>query len=201
MTEDQLVSGCRAGDQVAQRTLYDQTSERIYRLLLRLTRDHEDARDLAQSVYLRVFERIRQFDGQSQLATWVYRIALNEALQHLRRRKMHLAHRAGLAHAAASKPRANGLADVEIRDALDSLPADDRAVVLLRHMEGLSYAEIADLLGWPAGTVASRLNRARTRLRELMEAPATPVPGRKRPAGESDVVGRPAGVDPAEGVS
>ena len=122
MTEDQLVSGCRAGDRLAQRTLYERTSERIYRLLLRLTRDHEDASDLAQSVYLRVFERIGQFDGQSQLTTWVYRIALNEALQHLRRRKTHLAHRAGVAHAAASRPRADGLADVEVRDALDSLP-------------------------------------------------------------------------------
>ena len=87
MTERELVELCRRGDRQAQRALYDQTAEAIYRLALRMTRNADDAFDVAQDTYVRAFTRIEQFDGRSSLATWLHRIAVNEALQLLRRRK------------------------------------------------------------------------------------------------------------------
>ena len=80
LTESELVDGCRKGEREAQRELYARTCERIYALLLRMTRHPEDAFDLAQDTYLRAFARIGQFDGRSSLATWLYSIAVTQAL-------------------------------------------------------------------------------------------------------------------------
>ena len=85
MTEPDLVERCREGNREAQRELYDRTSENIYRLLLRMTASPDDAFDLAQETYLKAFTRMGQFDGRSSVATWLYRVAVNEALQFLRR--------------------------------------------------------------------------------------------------------------------
>ncbi len=78
--ERQIVAGCKQGDREAQRQLYDLTSERIHRLMLRMTRSADDAFDLTQEAYMRAFTQIGQFDGRSSLGTWLYRIAVNQAL-------------------------------------------------------------------------------------------------------------------------
>ncbi|RME38752.1 MAG: sigma-70 family RNA polymerase sigma factor, partial [Planctomycetota bacterium] len=85
--ERDLIARCRQGDRNARRTLFERTSDRIYRLLLRMTGNADDAFDLAQETYLRAFTEIGKFDGRSNVATWLYRIAVNEALQCLRRRR------------------------------------------------------------------------------------------------------------------
>lgn len=190
MTESDLAERCRQGDRKAQRELYDRTSERIYRLLLRMTQNHEAALDLSQDTYLRAFGRIGQFNGQSSLATWLYRIAVNEALQFLRSRKSLHQVRWGEGDIATGNDREEINARLDLDDALERLSTEDKAVLLLRYHEGLDYRTIAAILDCPAGTVASRLNRARHALRELLgdgyetreESPSTthPISGKSK---------------------
>jgi RNA polymerase sigma-70 factor (ECF subfamily) len=171
MTESQLVERCRQGDRNAQRELYARTCDRIYRLLLRMTRNPDDASDLAQSVYVRVFQNIHQFKQSSGLTTWVYRIAMNQALQWLRSEKRRgLRHlKAQSEHPAGSEPNAaDARLDVEI--ALARLTDEERALVTLRYFDELNYAEISEILGRPSGTIGSELNRIRHKLRNLLLA-------------------------------
>jgi RNA polymerase sigma-70 factor, ECF subfamily len=171
MTEEQLVQKCRDGDREAQREIYAQTSDRIYRLLLRVTGRPEDAFDLTQDTYLKVFGAIDRFQGGSELTTWIYQIAVNEARQFLRRQRLHqtkLTLWSSLREASAARcPEIDAAADVQ--DALARLPEVERALIVLRHFDHLSYDEMAQVLGKPPGTVASGLNRARRMLRELLE--------------------------------
>lgn len=170
MLEYELIERCRYGDRSAQQEVYSRTVERIYRLLLRIIGNRDDASDLAQETYVRAFTRARQFDGRSSFETWLCRIAINQALQE--RRRVTLAQRA----LASSNGRDVQLATypahdqrIDVEDALAQLSTDDRTIMVLRFQEGLDYAAIADLVGCPPGTVASRLNRARQRVRELLK--------------------------------
>lgn len=169
MTENELLERCRRGERLAQHQLYIQTSSKIYGLLLRMTRNADDAFDLAQNTFVRVFENIASFDGGSRLTTWMYRIAVNEALQFLRRQKRREMRHANLAAqqeiACARLPER---AQADIQEALALLPAEERAIILLRYFEGLNYSEMSQVLGKPMGTIASRLNRAREHLRQLL---------------------------------
>lgn len=170
MTEQELVQHCRNGNREAQREFYDRTSEPIYRLLLRMTRSPDDAFDLAQDTYIKAFTRIEQFDGRSSVTTWLYRIAVNEALQHIRRAgraRLQLRENASLEVTAPT----DDVGDIrlDIQDALASLPPSDRAMLFLRYQEGLDYRAIADVCEIAAGTVASRLNRARREMRNYLQ--------------------------------
>lgn len=169
-TELRLIEGCRRGDRAAQRELYVRTSERIYRVLLKITRDPDRAFDLAQETYLKALSKIDQFVGRSSLATWLYRIAVNEAL--------HAARRAAVAKSASAALRVTSLTDpstdqaatrLDVGEALAQLPEADRAILVLRYQEGLDYAAIAEITGLADGTIASRLNRARQRLRDILK--------------------------------
>ena len=169
MTESELVERCRNGDREAQRELYARTSERIYRLLLRMTGSPDDAFDLAQDTYLRAFTRIGQFDGRSSLATWLYRIATTEALQFLRRARRTRANRQeSRAEVAMESAGEQITARLDVHHALAKLEPLDRTMLLLRYQEGLDYRAMARIVGCAEGTVASRLNRARARFRERM---------------------------------
>ncbi len=169
VTEHDLVERCREGNREAQRELYDRTSEQIYRLLLKMTASPDDAVDLAQETYLKAFTRIGQFDGRASVATWLYRVAVNEALQFLRR--------AGQTRVKLQQiaPENGTESDIEqstvrldVNTALAALAPNERAMLLLRYQEGLDYRAIAEVLGCAAGTVASRLNRARQALRGIL---------------------------------
>lgn len=169
INERELVARCRNGDREAQRLVYADTCERIYRLLLRMTRNADDAFDLSQDTYVRAFERMDRFDGRSSLATWLYRIAVNEALQFLRRSKSTRAHLQ--AATVASHAADNGeqiVARLDVNAALDTADPEDRAILLLRYQQGLDYRAISGVLECAEGTVASRLNRARGRLAQLL---------------------------------
>ena len=167
--QDDLVQRCRRGDREAQQELYAQTSERIYRLLLRMTASPDTAFDLTQDTYLRAFTRIDQFDGRSSLATWLYRIAVTEALQHLRREKRLAAnlkkHRSATTVDSSTE---QSVARIDVNEALTALEPTDRATLLLRYQDGLDYGAIAEALECAKGTVGSRLHRARERLRTIL---------------------------------
>ena len=127
----------------------------------------QNAADVTQQVFLQVFRKIDQFSGHSRFETWLYRLAVNEALQHLRKdqrwRKMHsLSHEPMSHHTTRERHEQKELLEL----ALLRTDPDLRAVFILREMEGLSYCEIAEAIDIPEGTVGSRLNRARRELQQ-----------------------------------
>ncbi len=169
MNESELIAGCRRGDRKAQRVVYDRHADGVYRIALRLTRNEQDAFDVAQETFVRAFERIGSFDERSRLGTWLYRIATNEALQLFRRRDTEQRHLRLVSEQQARTTRPESeAAHQEVEDALGQLSELHRVILVLRYQEGLGYDEIADVLEIAPGTVASRLNRARAELRRLL---------------------------------
>jgi RNA polymerase sigma-70 factor (ECF subfamily) len=167
---DRLVAGCRAGDRDSQRRLYDACSPRVYRLAVRMV-GVQDAADVTQQTFLRAFCHVDQYDGNARFETWLYRLAVNEALQHLRRRRR-WNQSSPLDYEPADTSR--GSENTEQRElleqALAQLDPQLRSIFLLRESEELSYREIAEALDIPEGTVGSRLNRARRELQEHLTA-------------------------------
>lgn len=142
-----------------------------------------DAEDLVQEIFLQVYRALPGFRGEAKVATWLYRIAANQCLDHLRHRRrsetkvVHLAEPSleEVAEAAEARLQASPeeLAEArdlarEVRRSLESLPDDLRVVVVLRDFEGLAYRELAAVLGLPLGTVQSRLHRARELLKRRL---------------------------------
>lgn len=165
---EELVKACRAGDRDAQRQLYERFSRNVYRLMVRMV-GVGDADDLTQQVFLRVLRAIGQYSGRSRFETWLYRVAMNESLQHLRRQKRRK--HGGLDYEPMDGAPPHG-AQVEAHELLErglqELDPELRSIFLLREVENLSYQEIAQTLEISEGTVASRLSRARRRLRERL---------------------------------
>ena len=166
--EAKIVDACKKGDTVAQRRLYDVLHQNVYRLIVRMV-GKEDAIDVTQQAFLQVFRKINQFAGRSQIATWVYRVSVNEALQHLRkskRSKIQILEQEPMDRSPSCQE------SIEHRDlleqALELLVPELKAAFLLREMEGLAYSDIAVALDIPEGTVGSRLNRARRELKQQL---------------------------------
>src|SRR5438876_1632473 len=183
--EATLVQRCAEGEEAACAELVAEHQRMVIQLAMNLLGDRDEALDLSQEVFLRVFRTIHRFRGQSTLRTWIYRIAVNQARNRHRfwRRRhradqvsldQHLADHGDLRSTAESTPD-RLLAQKELAErlqqALDHLPFDQRTAIVLREVDGLSYEEIAYSLGVAVGTVKSRLTRARQALRlELREA-------------------------------
>ncbi len=163
-----MIAGCRRGDRQARRDLFELTSERIFRLLHRMTGSRDDASDLSQETFLKAFAQIEKFDGRSSVATWLYRIAVNEALQFFRRAKTARSGNEASTHASGDCPADTATIRIDVQAALTEVDALDRAILLLRYQDGLDYREIAEVVGCAEGTVGSRLSRARDRLREIL---------------------------------
>jgi RNA polymerase sigma-70 factor, ECF subfamily len=186
VTDSELAQRCARGDREAQRLLYERCSEAVYRVLCRMSPNQDEAMDLAQDTFVRVFEKVHTFDGTSSLMTWVYRIAVNEALQFRRREKRKTRIMGFLAWNRGAHPTAP--ADDQRRDVLEALallPEAERVLLVLRYIEGLSYDKMAEVLEKPPGTIASGLNRARQMLRQILSAD-----GAKEPAGTGIKQGR-----------
>lgn len=183
--EAALVQRCARGDEAASAELVADHQRMVVQLAINLLGDRDEALDLSQEVFLRVFRTIHRFRGQSSLRTWIYRIAVNQARN--RHRFWNRRHRAdqvsldehvalhGEFLSAGDSTPDRVLAQKELagrlQHALDNLPFDQRTVIVLREIDGLSYEEIAYSLGVAIGTVKSRLTRARQALRlELREA-------------------------------
>ena len=164
--ETKVVDACKKGDTVAQRRLYEVLHQNVYRLIVRMV-GIEDAFDVTQQAFLQVFRKINQFAGRSQIATWVYRVAVNESLQHLRKSKRS---KIQILEQEPMDRSPNCLESIEHRDlleqALELLVPELKAAFLLREVEGLAYSDIAVALDIPEGTVGSRLNRARRELKQ-----------------------------------
>lgn len=171
VTEKEIVQGCKQGSREAQRELYLRTCDRVYCLLLRMTGNPDDASELTQDTFLRVFRKVQSFEGNASISTWVYQIALNEGRQFLRRRKGREEAVSALARPTEANPEIEReTARLDIKEALAKLPEAERTLIVLRHLQELSYDEMAGILGKPAGTIASGLNRARQMLRDRLDS-------------------------------
>ena len=163
----EVVEACRQGDIAAPRRLYDACHHSVFRLAVRMV-GSQDAADVTQQVFLQAFRSLEQFNGRSRFETWLYRLAVNESLQHLRR------NRRWRYHALDWEPmdESHHGEDVErkelLEQALARIDPELRSIFLLREVEGLSYHDIAEALQIPEGTVGSRLNRARRELRQIL---------------------------------
>ena len=180
MDPDQaLVRGLENRETSALREAYERHGERVQRLCRRLLGRAADAEDVAQEVFLKLFERAGSFDGRARFSTWLHRLTVNHCLHRLERERLRLARSLpedgtaaavqALVDPCETPPEA--LSRTEARAVLQSLLArlsgEHRAVLVLRELEGLSYSEIAETLAIPEGTVMSRLSRAREQLVQL----------------------------------
>lgn len=178
--EAALIQRCVSRDEDACAELVNEHQRMVYQLSLNLLGDHNEALDLSQEVFLRVFRTLGSFRGQSALRTWIYRIVVNQARNRQRWwRRRHRAQQISLDEHIRDHgelpERGNGgspdrllgqkrLAE-RIRTALERLPFDQKTALVLREIDGLSYEEIGFSLGIAVGTVKSRLARARDALR------------------------------------
>lgn len=146
---------------------------RVFALCRRLV-GRDLAEDAAQEVFVKVFEHAASFRGGARFSTWIHQVAVNHCLKRLERER--LRRTLELPAAVCSRDTEDGLSAVDDRDQVErwiaALPPDQRAVLVLRELEGLDYAAIGSALGIPVGTVMSRLHRARTKLIELERAAA-----------------------------
>lgn len=161
------IEGCRRGDPDAQHRLFHVYKDRVYSLALLLCRNSADAAEITQDVFLKVFQSLDQFRGDSKFETWLFRIVVNAASDHHRRMRRQFLRESGfwwnqriLSRATEQGPGAASTVDEAVRKAVRSLPPKLRVCVVLRYVEALSYEEIAATLDCPSGTVAARLSRA-----------------------------------------
>ena len=184
-----LIERLRAHDAAALETLMERHGSRVYRVAFGITRNHAEAEEVAQDVFLTLFRKIDQFEARAALGTWLYRIAANAALVRRRGKRVELetsleswlptfrddGHREGdrtfLMADWSSTPESellSGEARETLDRALEHLPQHYRALLLLRDVEELSNEEVAEMLGESVSSVKSRLHRARMALREIL---------------------------------
>jgi len=187
VSDDDLVARVQEGDQRAFRLLFDRYHRRAYAVAFGVVKNPQDAADVVQDGFVKVHRHIGKFQGSSSFYTWLYRIIMNLAIDHVRRRKnakgVEYDDRVGreadeVAGDGTLLPRimdANPGKTVirrellsKIQEALDELPEYHRAVIVLREVEGLSYEEMSQVLEVPKGTIMSRLFHARKKMQAAL---------------------------------
>ena len=189
-TDAELVERARARDEVAVRSIIQANNRRLYRLARGILRNDSEAEDVVQETYFRAFTHLESFRGDSSLATWLARIAMNEALGRLRRARPSVdldtlapgvleAQIIQFPQSGASEDPEKSMAQRQIQNvvehAIDDLPDNFRIVFITRVIEGMNVEETAEILGLKPETVKTRLHRARAMLRENVERKIGPV--------------------------
>ncbi len=173
--DELLVLRCQEGDGDALRSLITRWQPRLGGLASRLIGDREAARDIVQDAWLAIVRGIKRLDDPARFRSWAYRIVTNKCVDWTRRRIAQRSATRELQKTAAMRcdpPSGDESAESDVgllRVALAALPGEQRAILSLHYLDGMSIAEIADALGIPAGTVKSRLHHARNRLRQSLE--------------------------------
>ncbi|MBL8997867.1 MAG: RNA polymerase sigma factor [Gemmatimonadetes bacterium] len=173
MTDHEIIAEALRGDVRAERQLYDAHVDRIYRLAYRMAGDETLARDFTQDTFIRAFERLADFRGDSSLATWLHTIAVSVILNGLKKVRRIRGREIGgdeLPEVTLPTREAEPDLKVRLRRAIDGLPEGYRTVFVLHDVEGYTHEEIATALGIQSGTSKAQLSRARAKLRtELAE--------------------------------
>ncbi len=179
----ELLEAVLKGDNTAYRGLVEKYQGRVYSMVYGMIRNREDARDITQEAFVKAYRSLKGFRLEASFYTWLYRIAMNLAIDHTRKRKRREI--AGFDESIASKDADGGIDRIHhegspskalerkqllgrIMDCMQKLSDDQRQVILLREVEGLSYKEISDVMGIPEGTVMSRLFYARKKLQKML---------------------------------
>ncbi len=178
------IKRCKRGEEAAFAEILACYRVPIYNLCYRMTRNSEDARDLAQEVFIKVFALLDRFDENYAFSSWLFRIATNHCIDHLRRNRMRflsldgvpgkdgeefelqLPHKGPAPDAVLERKQAM----LFLEEVMGDLPPHYKAVTLLRHDQQLSYDEIAEVLDLPLGTVKARIHRARNLIQQLLKA-------------------------------
>lgn len=176
-----LIRRTLRGDRMAFGDLVSRYQDRLYHVVFRLVAHAEDARDVVQEAFINAYESLDRFQGDSQFYTWLYRIAVNAAISHQRKRRETVSLEQG-GRASIPEPFDESFdhrpgdaierAEVErlLHDGLQQLSEDFRTVLVLRDLDGQKYEQIAEVLNLPIGTVRSRIHRARLELRSILAA-------------------------------
>ena len=185
MTDEELVRTVLDGDRERFAELVGRYQSRLVNYLFRLVRNSDDAHDLAQEVFVRVYQALDRFDPAYRFSTWLFRVAQNAAIDQIRRRRFRFVpigpqdgdgvdgrreieledHQPSALEGLEARER-----DTEVRSAIDALPWEYRELILLRHYGELAYDEIAESKGMPLGTVKNKLFRARQMLKTTLVA-------------------------------
>src|SRR5437870_5823075 len=177
--EKQLVISSKKGDQDAFAQLVQQHQRRVFNLAFRMLQQYEEANEVTQETFLAAWQGLPSFRGDAQFSTWLYRIAYNCALKQLEQRKRDKALQVALhAERALESEDSQIRADAEldahdqqalVQEQLSHLPAKYRIVLILRHLQEMTYEEMAEILKMPVGTIKTHLFRARNLLKERLQ--------------------------------
>jgi RNA polymerase sigma-70 factor (ECF subfamily) len=186
-SDQALIEKVRTGDYQAFEALVNRYEGKVYRLSMRMLRNQEDAEDALQETFLQVYRGLKSFEGRSTFSTWLFRLATNVCLMKIRHRETEPAKLLPLEeyipqHEEAGHPQIQDWPDKpedlllnkesqeKMLEALEKLPADHRAVFVLRDIEGFSNSEAGEALGISVAAVKSRLHRARLALRGMLSS-------------------------------
>jgi RNA polymerase sigma-70 factor (ECF subfamily) len=186
LTDQEVVLQARAGREAAYRELIRRYERPVFALLFRMVRDRELAEDLAQETFIKALNAIESYRPEFKFSSWIFKIANNAAIDHLRRRELDTLSLDGSPHAETPEAmqatalqiggrQESPLDAVEARElggmieqAIGRLRPEYRSCILLRHVEGRAYEEIAEILNLPLGTVKTYIHRARNELRQAL---------------------------------
>ncbi len=199
-TPDRLIEECLSGNQAAWETIVRQHWRKVFNLAYKFVGKHDEAEDLAQDIFLKLFKALATFDRRANFQTWLISISRNLCIDHyrsVRKERETIAREVDASTLSPTSHEIGPLVALERRDlrellrqALDHLPPTLRTAVVLRDLQELSYQEIADQLGLPEGTVKSRINRGRIELarqiRRMQASQAGRQPARDPRSGESE---------------
>lgn len=180
----EMLQAVLAGDGTAYQGLVEKYQNRVYAMVYGMVRNTEDARDLTQEAFVKAFRNLKSFRLESSFYTWLYRIAMNLAIDHTRKQKRRETKE--FDEEIGTRDGDGGISDLHrsqsprkalerkqlmsaINEALQKLPDEQRQIVVLREVQGLSYREISEVMDIPEGTVMSRLYYARKKLQKLLE--------------------------------
>jgi RNA polymerase sigma-70 factor (ECF subfamily) len=167
--ERQLIRMAADGDARAIRTLYDRYAPRVYAVVRRIAGDDDLAQDYAQEAWIRAIRALPTFRGDARFSTWLHRIAVNAALQALRKAETRSKREEPMPDEVPTLPRhPDSLLQRRLEGALDALPEGMRQVLILHDVEGYTHEEIGDVLGVTSGTSKSQLFKARAKMRALL---------------------------------
>lgn len=183
LNEQELIEGLKSGNESAYRELVETRQSLVFNTCLGFLQNHEDAEDVTQEVFIKVFESIHQFKGESALSTWVYRVTVTSSLEFIRRKKRKK--RAGFLMPILG---ADNEQNVEIPDfhhpgvtldnreksvvlfkAINQLPENQQIAFILNKVEGLSYQEVSQVMDTSLSAIESLLHRAKTNLKEILK--------------------------------
>lgn len=184
MTDQEVVARCLSGDRDAFAILVERYGGRVYNVALRIVGDPDAASDCAQEALVRAYRSLHRYDPALSFGPWVLKIAVNASRTHLRTWHAHedpagddLPESAQPAEAGPEPTAVRREEVAEVLEAMAQLPPAYRAALTLRHLQELSYQEVADVLGLPMGTVKTHLHRAKRLLRHVLERDLGPLCG------------------------